>query len=168
MAIHRFKCSNELNDEIIKFSQIHKFDTNETLKEQWDSWMNTDKMVEIIEQEKSFLHRNHYNSQIDVKIFKSIKYYYIKLFLKPEVEKEPVTRSVNRLPIELKQKIQEDICKNFESNIAFKPSDTYEPFLKTISNESLQVVGESAIKKCYKNQYYQMKHKKYDINLNAE
>ena len=168
MSIHRFKCSKELNDEIIQFAQIHKFDINETLTEQWESWMKTDKMVEIIENEKSYLDRYHYHSQIDVKIFKSIKYYYIKKFLRPEEKKEPMQRIVNRLPIELKQMVQDDIIMNFELDLTFKPANTYETFKQTLSPEILQSIPESAIKKCYKNQYYQLKHKKYASTLNAE
>ncbi len=170
MSIHRFKCSKELNDEIIHFAQIHKFDTNETLEEQWNTWMKSEKMMEIVENEKSYLQRNHYPSQIDVKIFKSIKYYYIKKFLKPQEknEEEHVPRLVMRLPVELKNKIQEDIIRNFEQDPAFKPSDTYEAFKLTLSPETLQTVTESSIKKCYKNQYYQLKHKKYAATLNAE
>jgi hypothetical protein len=170
MSIHRFKCSKELNDEIIKFSQIHKFDSNETLEEQWNTWMNTEKIMEIVENEKSYLRRNHYPSQIEVKIFKSIKYYYIKKFLKPEEkgEEEPTPRLVIRLPVELKTKIQEDVSKNFEHDPRFKPSDTYEAFKLTLTPEIIQTVTEESIKKCYKNQYYQLKHKKYASTLNAE
>ena len=169
MSIHRFKCSKELNDEIINFSQIHKFDTNETLEEQWNTWMKSENIMEIVENEKSYLQRNHYPSQIDVKIFKSIKYYYIKKFLKPTMKSEESTaRLVVRLPIELKNRIQEDIIKNFEQDMSFKPSESYESFKLTLSQETLQTVTESSIKKCYKNQYYQLKHKKYAPTLNAE
>ncbi len=168
MSIHRFKCSKELNEEIIHFAQVHKFDTKETLFEQWETWMKTDKMMEIIENEKSYLKRHHYNSEIDVKIFKSIKYYYIKKFLKPDEKRDPLPRFVNRLPVEVKQMVQEDILRNFEEDESFKPSDTYERFKQTLSPEVLTSVSDSAIKKCYKNQYYQMKHKKYASTLNAE
>ncbi len=168
MSIHRFKCSKELNDEIIQFSQVHKFDSKDVLEEQWDTWMKTDKMLEIIENEKSYLQRHHYNSEIDVKIFKSIKYYYIKKFLKPEQKKESSQRFVNRLPIELKNMIQQDILNNFEEDSTFKPSDTYETFKNKLSPEMMHLVPENAIKKCYKNQYYQLKHKKYASTLNAE
>ncbi len=168
MSIHRFKCSKELNDEIIHFAQVHKFDDNKILYEQWETWMKTDKIIEIVENEKSYLQRHHYNSEIDVKIFKSIKYYYIKKFLKPEEKKEPVPRFVNRLPVEVKQMVQDDITRNFEEDEGFKPADTYETFKQGLSPEILHNISESAIKKCYKNQYYQMKHKKYASTLNAE
>jgi hypothetical protein len=163
MAIHRFKCSKELNDKIIQFSETHKFDTNDTLKEQVESWMKTDEMIDIIENEKTYLQRYDYSLNIDVKIFKSIKYYYIKKFLKSQEKKEYIPRIVTRLPIDIKHAIQADIIKNFEIDISFKPSETFETF-----KGSLNIIeNESAIKKCYKNQYYQVKHKKYASTLNA-
>lgn len=168
MSIHRFKCSKELNDEIIQFAQVHKFDTNETLKEQWETWMKTETISNIIENERSYLNRYHYGSNIDVKIFKSIKYYYIKKFLKTEEKKEPAARIVTRLPVNLKEMVQADIQRNFEEDETFKPADTYEVFRDTLTPEMIQNISEAAIKKCYKNQYYQLKHKKYASSLNAE
>ena len=82
MAIHRFKCSDELNKEIMEFSEIHKFDTKENLIEQFDCWTIAKK--ELIEKESNFLQSNDYDTHIHVKIFKSIKYYYIKKYLKNE------------------------------------------------------------------------------------
>ena len=48
MAIHRFKCSKELNDAIIEFSQIHKFDLKDNLIEQFDGWIETNDIKELI------------------------------------------------------------------------------------------------------------------------
>ena len=168
MSIHRFKCSKELNDEIINFSQVHKFDTTETLKEQFDVWMKTPKMVSIVETERSYLQRYNYQSQIDSKIFKSIKYYYIKKFLEPQQDIEHKERIVNRLPTEIKELIQNDITQRFENDYTFKPSNTYDSFRKTLTDEMMKDTTEMAVKKCYKNQYYQIKHKKYASTLNAE
>ena len=165
MSIHRFKCSKELNDEIIQFAQIHKFDTKETLTEQWETWMKTDKIVEIVENEKSYLQRHHYNSEIDVKIFKSIKYYYIKKFLKPEKKEKDTEKKPRQhllLPTELKEAIQADLNKHFLETPLFKPSDTFASFDISAYN-----FPEGVIKKCYKNQYYQMKHKKYAPTVDA-
>ena len=173
MAIHRFKCSNELNEEIIKFSQIHLHDQAETLKQQFDDWMKKDNISQLIENENNFLRRYKYDtSTIDVKIFKSIKYYYIKKFTnetdetsegKQERENAHKKRLIKRLPIELKEMIQEDLNEHFKNNPDFKPSDTYLLFKHNYTD-----ISEESIKKCYKNQYYQMKHKKYDYTVNEE
>lgn len=165
MAIHRFKCSKELNEAIVHFSEMHKFDDNELLEVQFAKWMETLAIQAIVENEKAYLLRHHYETDIEVKIFKSIKYYYIKKFLKPEkpekvAEKKP--RQHLLLPTELKEAIQADLNKHFLETPLFKPSDTFASFDISAYN-----FPEEVIKKCYKNQYYQMKHKKYAPTVDA-
>jgi hypothetical protein len=167
MAIHRFKFSPELNNEIIKFSQIHYNDEDKTLKEQFNDWLKKEEITHLVENENNFLKRHNYDtSTIDVKIFKSIKYYYINKIKntnsQSEEEKEKNKRLITRLPIELLEKIKEDIEKQFTENPKFKPADTYEQF--EISEE-YSSISKEVIKKCYKNQYYQIKHKKYADTL---
>lgn len=168
MAIHRFKCSPELNEEIIKFSQIHIHDQSSTLKQQFEEWMKNENVSILIENENNFLQRHNYDtSSIDVKIFKSIKYYYIKKFMNnisdDNKDNKNKKRLIRRLPVELKQMIQEDLENHFKTNPEFKPSDTYLLFKHNFMN-----ISEESIKKCYKNQYYQMKHKKYADSLNEK
>ena len=162
MAIHRFKCSLELNQAIIHFSNMHKFDDSELLDVQFKEWMNSPTIHAIVETEKNFLTRHQYETDIEVKIFKSIKYYYIKKFLKPEVVKEKRPRNHQLVPKELKEAIQADLEKRFTESPTFKPSDTFEKF-----DVSAYSIPPEAIKKCYKNQYYQMKQKKYASTVDA-
>jgi hypothetical protein len=162
MAIHRFKCSTELNQAIIHFAEMHKFDDNDLLDIQFLEWMNSPKIQVIVENEKSFLTRHHYETDIDIKIFKSIKYYYIKKFQKPEVVKEKRPRQHQVLSKELKEAIQADLEKHFTETPSFKPSDTFPLF-----DHSAYTDPEALIKKCYKNQYYQMKQKKYAPTVDA-
>jgi hypothetical protein len=175
MAIHRFKCSPELNDEIIKFSQIHLHDENVTLKEQFDVWLKRENISQLVDNENNFLLRHNYDtSSIDVKIFKSIKYYYIKKFMneiqnKEEKDTTVKKRLIKRLPIELKQLIQEHLEKHFNETPNFKPADTYLLFKQNYEdNKEYENISEEVVKKCYKNQYYQMKHKKYADTLNEK
>jgi hypothetical protein len=164
MAIHRFKCSKELNEAIIQFSDKHKFDDGELLEVQFAQWMETLAIKAIVENEKNYLARHNYETDIDVKIFKSIKYYYIKKFLKPEekLETEKKQRQHVLLPTELKEAIQADLKKHFLESPLFKPSDTFASF-----DISAYDFPAAVIKKCYKNQYYQMKHKKYVSSVDA-
>ena len=161
MMIHRFKCSSELNNKIMEFSDIHKFDDKDTLIQKFNEWMETKEMRDIIEKESNFLRRFDYDTPIDVKIFKSIKYYYIKKFLKPEPKKEVIERVVQRLPKELKESIQKDLEAHFQKDPGFRPALTFKDF------DYDKTISESTVKKCYNNQYYQIKHKKYDATLNA-
>jgi len=162
MAIHRFKCSKELNEAIIQFSDKHKFDDGELLEVQFSKWLESPVIQSIVENEKCYLLRHQYETDIEVKIFKSIKYYYIKKFLKPEEKKEKRPRQHIVLPTELKEAIQTDLKKHFQESPLFKPSDTFASF-----DASDYDFPEAVIKKCYKNQYYQMKHKKYVSSVDA-
>jgi len=165
MAIHRFKCSKELNEAIMLFSEKHKFDDNDLLEIQFAEWMETRAIQAIVENEKNYLLRHNYETDIEVKIFKSIKYYYIKKFLKPE-EKEAKDQKKPRqhviLPTELKEAIQADLKQRFLETPHFKPSESFASF-----DISAYTFPEGVIKKCYKNQYYQMKHKKYVPTVDA-
>ena len=159
MAIHRFKCSESLNKEIVEFSDIHKFDSKENLIEQFDSWTKEILISELIEKEKEFLRDNSYEGDIHMKIFKSIKYYYIKKFLDDEVKERKQKRKPTYFPKEFLTLIYTDIEHNFEINRLFKPAETYIVFLKQNNIEDSE-----SIKKCYKNIYYQIKNKKYYVN----
>ena len=161
MAIHRFKCSDELNKEIMEFSDIHKFDSKENLIEQFDSWIKENLIVQLIEKEEEFLKMNSYDGDIHMKIFKSIKYYYIKKFLdqNEKEKKEKKKRKPTYFPKDFLAKINADIDHNFQTNRSFKPADTYKIFLE---NHDLQ--DSESVKKCYKNIYYQIKNKKYYVN----
>lgn len=162
MAIHRFKCSTELNDAIIQFAQKHKFDEGELLDTQFLDWMGSPAIEAIVENEKAFLARHHYETDISVKIFKSIKYYYIKKFNRPEEKKEPSPRKHHLLPKALKTAIQEDLEKRFAESPSFKPSESFLLF-----DTGGYDFPQHILKKCYKNQYYQLKYKKYAATVDA-
>lgn len=159
MAIHRFKCSNELNKEIMQFSDIHKFDSKENLIEQFDSWTKETHIDSLIQKEENFLQTNSYDGDIHMKIFKSIKYYYIKKYIEPEEKEKKEKRKPTYFPKEFLKNIYIDIEHNFETNRLFKPADSYMIFL-----ENNDLKDSSSIKKCYKNIYYQIKNKKYYVN----
>jgi len=159
MAIHRFKCSDELNKEIMSFSDIHKFDSKENLIEQFDSWTKEKLISELIKKEEEFLQMNSYEGEIHMKIFKSIKYYYIKKFLEPEEKEKKEKKKPTYFSKEFLTKVNLDIEHNFETNRSFRPADTYPIFL-----ENNELKDTNSIKKCYKNIYYQIKNKKYYVN----
>ena len=135
----------------MNFSEIHKFDIDETLKEQFECWL--EQHQDLITREEEFLKRHHYDDPIETKIFKSIKYYYIKKFTK-EPEKKKEKKKAQKIDPQIMQLIKADLAQQFDINPAFKPSETYEAFKRN---------DDPVIKKSYKNQYYQMKNKRYNI-----
>jgi hypothetical protein len=172
MAIHRFKCSDDLNKEIVLFAEFHKFDLKDNLNEQFNAWIKKENIEKLIIKEEEFLKTNEYSGDITIKIFKSIKYYYIKKFLNANINPNEITATdttdtkqkrkkvnVHYFENSFIEKIQDDIIENFELDRSFKPSNAYELFLKKNVIE-----GNKYIKKCYKNNYYQIKNKKYYVN----
>jgi hypothetical protein len=116
-------------------------------------------VTESEEKEKEFLQVNSYDGDIHMKIFKSIKYYYIKKYIEPEEKEKKEKRKPTYFPKEFLKKIYDDIDYNFETNRLFKPANSYILFL-----EKNDLKDSSSVKKCYKNIYYQIKNKKYYVN----
>ena len=158
MSILRFKCHNEtLYQNIQDFSDMYKYESHKDLKEHYKTWLN--KHASLIEIEKNFLERNYYSGEdIHKKIFKSIKYYFIPKYLSEPPKKKKTERTYNIVPKPIIQIIRDHLKKEFENNKLFKPSETFETFKDTIEFD------EHKLKKCYKNQYYQLKKKLYTID----
>lgn len=155
MAIHRFKFSPELNEQIQIFANLHMYDEN--FKESFDSWCETPNIAELITNEDEYLSRNSYTTDTKHKMYRSIKYYYVKKFTSHNEDTKKERKRVNKVSKQQIEDIKEHLVKEFEKNPAFKPSDTYEIF-KNGNDDPL-------LKKCYKNQYYQIKNKMYNVNV---
>jgi len=149
MSVLRFKCQqDELSNSLQNFSVLHKFDNNHTLKLHFKDWLIHNKR--LIDIEREYLQRYHYATDIETKLYKSIKYYYIKkdreVKIKPQIE-----RNYTIIPKDLMFQIKEDIHNQFKLNIKFKPSHTFETFKQDKDYDEIK------LKKAYKNQYYQLK-----------
>jgi len=153
MSIHRFKYNSlDLYKKIKYFSEIHKSDKKEHLIESFNEWKT--KNNKLIEKEKSYLLENKYDKDIEDKIFKSIKYYYIKKYNnKIKTMKETMDTERKGTP----KYIINNIKLHIKLNIANKPSECYNDF------EQKYNYGNK-YKKTYKNQYYQIKLK-FDNNI---
>lgn len=153
MSIHRFKYNSlDLYEEIKYFSEIHKSDKKEHLIESFNEWKT--KNNKLIEKEKSYLLENKYDKDIEDKIFKSIKYYYIKKY-NNKIKTMKETKDTERKGTP--KYIINNIKLHIKLNIANKPSECYNDF------EQKYNYGNK-YKKTYKNQYYQIKLK-FDNNI---
>ena len=148
-----------MNQHIQAFSQIHQYDEPEQLLHQFEEWFQKEPIKSLVEQEQVYLSRHNYDLPIDVKIFKSIKYYYIK---KVDTAKgATATRQVTRLPKEVLSRMVETLTEAFGKDPTFKPSKLFDPL------EYPQDIPLDALKKAFNNQYYQMKHKKYGLTIDV-
>ena len=161
MAIHRFKCSPLLNQHIQHFSQIHQYDEAEQLLSEFEIWLKSEPIHTLVEQEQIYLSRHNYDLPIDVKIFKSIKYYYIKKEKSEETVKDAPKRSVVRVPKEVLSQMVETLDRAFLADPTFKPSRLFD------SRDYPEDLPSPMLKKAFNNQYYQMKHKKYGLTIDV-
>ena len=155
MSILRFKVQQkELQEKMIIFSELNKFNDNSIIKENFDIWTQENK--DLIETEYEFLRRNEYNQDIKDKLFKSIKYYYIKKLFKEKPQHKPIEKPAKVfISSEILDEMKKDIKNHFSKNPSFKPSETFVLF-----RENYIFMDEVPLKKAYKNQYFQIKNKK--------
>jgi hypothetical protein len=153
MSILRFKFQqNELYESLKYFADLHKYDDTKTLKLYFTEWLEKNK--QLVDYERDFLKTHHYETNIEDKLYKSIKYYYIKKLLKENEPPKKTQRSYVTIPKELMAEIQKDIESALNENPRFKPAHRFQEF------KQHKMFDEKKLKKAYKNQYYQIKTKK--------
>ena len=152
-----------MNQHIQVFSQIHQYDDPEQLLSQFEEWFQKEPIKSLAAQEQIYLSRHNYDLPIDVKIFKSIKYYYIKKEKEntEETVKDAPKRSVVRIPKEVLSQMVETLDRAFLADPTFKPSRLFDP------RDYPEDLPSPMLKKAFNNQYYQMKHKKYGLTLDV-
>ena len=158
---YRFNVSTDLNDKMIEFATLHKFEERKVLKENFENWIETEYIRDLVETEESILRRQDYDltkTSIKSKIFKSIKYYHIKNMIKgmkidtEVVEKNSKSNSRNTKETKniLFSKAFIEIVKDYlHKNISdpdFKPSTCFSDF-KLENEDNIQVEYENIMQK---------------------
>lgn len=175
--VYRFKVnSQELYQEMIDFSSLHKFEDKQTLKESFNNWILKPNIESLIESEELILRRSQYDfekTNMKHKIFRSIKYYHIKNMLNTEPkENSQQKKRIKKIVFskEFLNEVKTYLTKSVE-NENFKPSlyfdyfcDVYSDKIETekgnIKNKLDEHYNEEEfnckMKKMFKNQYFSM------------
>lgn len=72
----RFKFGPIISDSMQEFARIHRHDSRVNFRDNFDNWYQ--KNSELISREENRIENMGYTDDIKVKMFRSIKYYYIK------------------------------------------------------------------------------------------
>ena len=159
MAVYRHKFGNTFQEKIEDFSGQHKYDDYKTLKEKFKEWVDENKSFIMVEERRMI--NNGYEGDIEDKIFKSSRYYFMKKSNEKKViQKRKKYTSKNDL-------LLDTIKMHIERTEITKPSESYDDFV-TKQNELLNRVKEELInsgdynkkeaelklKKIYKNKFY--------------
>jgi len=134
------------------------FNNDADLLDNFEEWYNKPNIVLLVNIEEGFLTQHDYDVPIKQKIYRSIKYYYIKKFNKNADTKPKERTTFIKIAPEIMDAIKEDLTSRFKRDPTFKPAESYKIF---------QTTEDPNIKKSYKNQYYQMKKKLYPNNVHV-
>lgn len=156
MEVYRHKFCKTFQEKIEDFSGQHKYDDYKTLKEKFKEWLQENKSC-IMEEERR-MKNNGYCGNIEVKIFKSSRYYFMKKTNeKKETKKRKKYKSKNN-------QLLEEIKMHIYRTEITKPSEAYDDFVSKketlLNNMKMELINsgdydsETKIKKIYKNKFY--------------
>lgn len=175
--VFRFKFNDELSSYMAEFARIHKNESRNDFKENFDLWFNENN--KIIHNEQSRLNNIGFNDDIKTKIFRSIKYYYVK---KNAIPNNPKQRNNKYMQLnkDFINNTYDFIIRNcISQNIS--PKKSYDHFTvslaDSINNESSRLMNiynvsieeaHEKIKKNFKNIFFQINYKKKQNKQNEE
>ena len=162
METYRFNFSDAFKQRLIEFSNKHKDDDLETFKDNYELWYKINTM--IIEDENIALKRVGFTGNMQSKIFKSIRYYFMKRA--NEKESKPKERQKyickdseflncvkNHIKSVIKQKLKPSVAYN---DFSEKHNNELERMINKLVNDYSYEEKEATkkIKKIYKNKYF--------------
>ena len=145
----RFKFSEEINDKLSNFGRLYSYANNEDLKSYWENWLNENE--EVIINENNRLIELGYKGNINDKLYKSVKYYWIKVHKLENVPNNEIDiNNKNQTYIIINNKLLEKINNHVNEIIInnISPKEGYDIFLK--ENEEFINTELNEMKKCLK------------------
>jgi len=162
METYRFNFSDEFKESLKKFSTKHKDDDLDTFKDYFESWCQTNALM--IEDENITLKRFGFNGNMESKMFKSIRYYFMKHIgekkSKPKKRQKYICKdneflsSVKKhIDSVVKQKLKPSVAyEYFSENCKDELTRMKERLINEYSYEEKDAINK--IKKIYKNKYF--------------
>lgn len=162
MEIYRFNFSDEFKERLSKFATKHSEDELDTFKYNFETWQTNNKYD--IENEEIRLKRFGFVGNIEIKMFKSIRYYFMKRCnkkaTKPKERQKYICKD-KKFITSIKTHIERVIKQRL------KPSTAYNNFTEIYGNEITRMKNilvnmydyeesnaMNKIKKIYKNKYF--------------
>ena len=161
--VYRFQLSDEINQELSRFSKNHQYDHRKDFKQAFLTWREENK--ELFKFEIEMHKSNGYQGDIEDKIFKSARYYFRK---KPEPSTEKKAPNETNHYITVNKELLETMDNYIQNHLQDKPADSFTHFC----NENRELLKKEIaflydkqniktakdirekIKKTYKNRYY--------------
>jgi hypothetical protein len=157
--IYRFKFSKQLYDILIPFVNNNKYSDTNSFNDNWNTWLIQYK--NIIDNENKLLLSNGYQGDINIKLYKSAKYYYKN---KIASKNKSIKKRKKYLSIDIHLlNLIDNHINTFRINI--KPHYAYTLFMDSYKNDiNLErkrlshilnnIQFNNKMKKTYKNRFY--------------
>lgn len=161
----RFKFTEETQNSLAYFADIHKLDDRVTFKEEWGNWIKENDTM--LKKETQYLQEMGYEGNVESKMFKSARYYFKNKKPKNSENQEPKQR---RKYIKMDKDILKLIDCHIDNNVKnenYKPATGFEMFKTNFQNEvstEIERIKETCnisdkdielkMKKTYKNRYF--------------
>ena len=75
---YRFDFTDDMQNELLNFAKIHRYDDRHTFKDAWTTWISGKEIAELIALETEHLETSGFKGDALDKMFKSVRYYYRK------------------------------------------------------------------------------------------
>ena len=185
VPVFRFKLATTVFDNIREFARIHQHEDRVTFKDSWKTWCDNNKT--IIDDETKRLSDIGFDNNINDKLFRTAKYYFIKKTFKNHTvdtntssQTEPAQNNANNQDkkkyITISRTFLNTISNQIEKNIgndSFTPCKGFKHFTENFNDnitneialikEKLPGISDDdcniKIKKTYKNKYFQYTNK---------
>lgn len=126
---YRFDFTDDMQNELLNFAKIHRYDDRHTFKDAWTTWISGKEIAELIALETEHLETSGFKGDALDKMFKSVRYYYRKKLNKqgevpdPDLEPQPEEEDLDQEKIytgfssSFLKIIDDDVLKQINANI---------------------------------------------------
>jgi hypothetical protein len=168
----RFVFSEEITQYLHEFSKIHQYDDRKIFKEEWASFIESDDVKPILQNEMKRVLDLGYRGDVLDKMFKSARYYFRNKKTKSVEDQDKDNKDkVKRTYITISKDIHSQMDKHIldqihkhidvETNISsIAPSDSFENYLLEFKDQ-YRCMDDQLLKKhkkTYKNRFYNIAH----------
>ena len=132
---YRFDFTDDMQNELLNFAKIHRYDDRHTFKDAWTTWISGKDIAQFIALETEHLETSGFKGDALDKMFKSVRYYYRKKLNKqgqvpdPDLETKPEEEDLDQEKIytgfssSFLKMIDDDVLKQINANLANKSTE---------------------------------------------
>jgi len=164
---YRFDFTDDMQNELLDFAKIHRYDDRHTFKDAWTTWITNKEIAELIALETEHLETSGFKGDALDKMFKSVRYYYRKklnkqgLVPEPDLETQPEEEDLDQEKLytgftsSFLKIIDDDVLKQINANINSRSTKDLDKISKKVVLKLPQSKAYQAFCKNHKPEIYE-------------